>query len=330
MLKPPVSISMAFVRGMLQGPLQRGESTERLLEAAGIDPVLLNEASARVTGDQYIALFRAINERLGDDGLGFFSRRLKIGSLALIVRSSLGAPNLEVAMRRMARTFGLLQDDVEPTLVRDGQLAGWEFSFSQTQPNFMHELMLRIFWRVLAWLHGGRLHVERFDLAFPSPPYVDSYQNVFPGELRFDQVRTALWFDGRELECFVRRDEAALRAFFADAQLNFILPRWRDDDATTRVRSFLQSAIPEWPDSARVAEALAMSTSTLQRNLALEGTSFQSVKDELRRDLAVSRLVATQAPLAVIAEELGFSDSAAFQRAFKAWTGSPAGAYRRR
>src|ERR1700754_4750676 len=117
MLKPPVSISMAFVRGLLQGPLNRGESPERLLEAAGIDPVLLNEASARVTGDQYIALFRAINEALGDDGLGFFSRRLKVGSLALIVRPSLGAPSLEVAMRRMARTFALLQDDAEMTLL---------------------------------------------------------------------------------------------------------------------------------------------------------------------------------------------------------------------
>ena len=125
-------------------------------------------------------------------------------------------------------------------------------------------------------------------------------------------------------------DAPALHAFFADAKTNLILPRWRDDDVTTRVRSYLQSAIPEWPDSARVAEALHMATSTLQRNLALEGTSFQALKDELRRDLAVSRLVSTRAPLAVIADELGFSDSAGFQRAFKAWTGSPAGAYRRR
>jgi AraC-like DNA-binding protein len=41
------------------------------------------------------------------------------------------------------------------------------------------------------------------------------------------------------------------------------------------------------------------------------------------------RLITSDAPLAVLAGELGFSDSATFQRAFKDWTGSPPGLYRR-
>jgi AraC-like DNA-binding protein len=72
-----------------------------------------------------------------------------------------------------------------------------------------------------------------------------------------------------------------------------------------------------------------MSTSTLQRRLASEGSSFQSLKDELRRDTAIVRLHTSTVPLATLADELGFADSAAFQRAFKGWTGSAPGAYRR-
>ena len=72
-----------------------------------------------------------------------------------------------------------------------------------------------------------------------------------------------------------------------------------------------------------------MAASTLQRRLAADGTSFQALKDELRRDLAIVRLNTSTVPLAALADELGFADSAAFQRAFKSWTGSAPGAYRR-
>lgn len=64
-----------------------------------------------------------------------------------------------------------------------------------------------------------------------------------------------------------------------------------------------------------------MSGSTLQRRLAAEGTSFQALKDELRRDMAIVRLATGTLPVTDLALELGFRDSAVFQRAFKSWTG---------
>ena len=33
----------------------------------------------------------------------------------------------------------------------------------------LHEMLLRVFWRLLAWLAGGRLPAARFDFAFESP-----------------------------------------------------------------------------------------------------------------------------------------------------------------
>lgn len=155
------------------------------------------------------------------------------------------------------------------------------------------------------------------------------YGKVFPAPLRFGCSQSAFWFDAAQLKKPVRRDEAALRAFLADAQAQVIVPRRGDDLCSARVRSHLQHIQPAWPDLAATAEALHMSTSTLQRRLASEGSSFQSLKDELRRDAAIVRLMASPVPLAALAFELGFADSAAFQRAFKVWTGSAPGAYRR-
>ena len=72
-----------------------------------------------------------------------------------------------------------------------------------------------------------------------------------------------------------------------------------------------------------------MSAATLQRHLAAESTSFQALKDQLRREIAIYRLHTSRVPLARLAAELGFADSSSFQHAFKGWTGSPPGRYRR-
>lgn len=332
MLHSPVTIPIAFVRGMLSGVQARGQACEPFLADAGIPPELLQQAHARVTTAQYVALFRLLMGRLDDEGLGFLSRPLKQGSFALVARSAVGAATLEVATRRIAHTFRLLQDDVVLERVRDGALAGLALRFtdpSVERPVFLHELLLRVFWRLLAWLAGGQLPAARFDFAFESPPHAGSYGKIFPAPLHFKRQQSAFWFDAVRLQDPVRPDQVALRAFLADAQTHVIVPRRSDDVVSARARRHLQQTQPAWPDLAATADALHMSTSTLQRHLAAEGTSFQSLKDELRRDMAIVRLNTSKVPLAALADELGFADSAAFQRAFKGWTGSAPGAYRR-
>jgi len=331
MLPSPVTIPIAFVHGMLSGVRSRGLGCEVFLADAGIDPDLLAHTSARVTADQYLALFQSLTDRLDDDLLGFLARPLRRGSFALIVRSAAAEDTLGLAIRRAGRTFGLLQTDVALQRVDAGPLAGLRLHFNNpaaAQPVFLHELLLRTFWRLLAWMAGGRLPAERFDFAFANPPYAGSYGRIFPAPLRFEQRHSAFWIDARHLQQPVRQDKAAVRAFLADARANVIVPR-RTDLISERVRLHLQQAQPVWPDLGATATALHMAPSTLQRRLASDGTSFQALKDALRRDLAIVRLNTSTAPLASLAEELGFADSAAFQRAFKHWTGSAPGAYRR-
>jgi AraC-like DNA-binding protein len=56
--------------------------------------------------------------------------------------------------------------------------------------------------------------------------------------------------------------------------------------------------------------------------------SFQGIKDELRRDLAILHLVYTDVSLTEISFALGFSSPAVFHRAFRHWTGITPGVYR--
>lgn len=77
-----------------------------------------------------------------------------------------------------------------------------------------------------------------------------------------------------------------------------------------------------------IAQHLHISPQTLRRHLREEGTSFQELKDQLRRDIAIYHLRRADLSLQQIAEQTGFSEPSAFHRAFKKWTGLTPGAYR--
>ena len=71
-----------------------------------------------------------------------------------------------------------------------------------------------------------------------------------------------------------------------------------------------------------VARALGYSRQTLYRRLKEEGTTFAELLDGLRRRLALRYVREQGMPVKEAAYRLGFSEPAAFSRAYKRWTGS--------
>lgn len=76
----------------------------------------------------------------------------------------------------------------------------------------------------------------------------------------------------------------------------------------------------------RVARQLGMSRQTLYRRLKGEGVTFEQILEAKRRQMAIRMLGMERLSVKSVAYRLGFSDPAAFSRAFKRWTGvSPSG-----
>jgi AraC-like DNA-binding protein len=73
-----------------------------------------------------------------------------------------------------------------------------------------------------------------------------------------------------------------------------------------------------------------MSPRTLQRRLGEEGTTFRQVLAGTRLQLAEALLADGDLPVTAVALRLGFSETAAFSRAFRRWTGESPSARRRR
>ena len=77
------------------------------------------------------------------------------------------------------------------------------------------------------------------------------------------------------------------------------------------------------------ARALGLSTRTLKRRLAAEGTDFTPLLDEQRRHRALLLLRSADLSVEAVAEQVGYSDVANFTRAFRRWSGTTPTAYRR-
>jgi AraC-like DNA-binding protein len=78
-----------------------------------------------------------------------------------------------------------------------------------------------------------------------------------------------------------------------------------------------------------VARRLAMSPRTLQRRLSEEGTSFDSLREEMRKQTAETFLADRTLAVSEVAFLLGFSEPGAFHRAFKRWHNTTPDAFRR-
>lgn len=72
----------------------------------------------------------------------------------------------------------------------------------------------------------------------------------------------------------------------------------------------------------RVARELGISRQTLYRRLKAEGVTFEQLLDRLRHRLALKLLRDQHLSVKQASWRLGFSDPAAFSRAFKRWTGT--------
>ncbi|MFH8345854.1 AraC family transcriptional regulator [Streptomyces sp. NPDC018045] len=203
------------------------------------------------------------------------------------------------------------------------------------ESTFLAEALVIIWHRLSSWLVGHRIPLRHTCFTHPAPAHAPEYALLFGCDVRFGAPRTAAVFDARWLAAPVVRDEAALTAMLRRAPADLLSRREYGTTVTERVRRTLGLALraagpARLPEVAEVAARLAVSPATLRRRLQEEGTSYQRLKDAVRRDAAISSLTAGREPIAELAARLGFSEDTAFHRAFRRWTGTTPGAYRLR
>ena len=317
-------VSVHFVETLLAGAIARGVDPGPLRQAAQIDPT-----ARRVTAQSYAALMRGVAVAFDDEFFGRDSRRVKLGSFAMLGHAVIGCRSLQRALARAIRFYGLMLDDTVGGLIERDELLWVEFRSAPWVDLFAHENLLLFLHRLACWLVNRRIPISALGFAFRRPAHAEEYKLVFSAEAAFEQSRSYLAIDRRYAGLPVVRGEAALKEFLALAPENLFV-RYRPSHGTAHlVRLHLAAMpLPDWPDFERLARSLGMSASTLHRRLAAEDSHFQEIKDQIRRERAISMLRQSSRSIMAIAEELGFAEPSAFHRAFRKWTGKAPGQFR--
>jgi AraC-like DNA-binding protein len=329
----PGTIAICFVAAALQSVHGRNLNADDLLANVGLSSSLLQMPQARVSAKHYSALWRAIAAALDDEFFGQDSRRMKVGSFAMLCHAVLSCKTLGQALDRSLRFYALILDDISGSAERDAKearivLHGHAAGVSQRV--FAHELLLMLLYGVSCWLVGRRIPILRTEFSYPEPAHSAEYRLMYCADLRFDRPNTLLAFEASYLDLPVVQNERSAKEFLRTAPESILLKYKNVSSLTARVRRRLRQFLPGTvPDFEELAAEMSMTPATMRRRLNEEGESYQSIKDQLRRDLAISYLSHSNRSVMDIALELGFSERSAFHRAFRKWTGASPAEFRR-
>ncbi len=316
-------ISPSFVEEALDSLRRAGKPVAPLLVALGLPTHIDRPISAETYG----ALWLAVADTLDDEFFGMGARPMRSGSFTLLCHCILHAPTLEHALRRALRFLDVVLEDPSGELVlRESTAEILLRDRGAPRSAFAYRTYWILLHGIACWLVGRRVPIRRVDFRCEEPQQGADYRLFFGAPVQFGADISCLAFDRSVLKLPISRSEQALKQFLRGAPAN-ILVRYRyDAGLAAAVRRRLRQAPPmSWSGFETLATQMRMSPSTLRHRLQAEGQNYAGIKDDIRRDLAIDRLLSTANSISEIAADLGFSEPSAFYRAFRKWTGkSPA------
>jgi AraC-like DNA-binding protein len=326
-----ITAPMRYMRGIVASAERNGIDRATALSWGRIDAGELDSARARVSLNQFSRMFHKLVAALDDEMLGLVGAPMHRGSLETVLRAASTGSTLRQSAAMIAVGLNATLHVIRVKLDEDDE--GFQLVLEERQalvgdPAFAIEMLVLTCYALLCWLVGQRVPLAATDYPFPTPRHLFELRMLLPGRLRFGRPKAALCMPMSAASMPVRRSAADISQCIRRAPGVLVEGLLVSVRVSARTRELLKEALPGHLSMDDVAKTLAMSPRTLHRKLHDEGETFQSINDSLRKDLATELLRRTQTPIKQLASDLGFSDQAAFQRAFVRWTGCPPAAYR--
>jgi AraC-like DNA-binding protein len=240
---------------------------------------------------------------------------------------------LREAFTALSRYSSLLIDDTLWTLHEDAHRAHLLCKpevESEAVGRFLIELLFSMVVRITQRFSVPQAVPLEVHFRHPAPVYAARYPQVFDCPVKFARDVNALSFSLACVDVPQPHPDGLLRTISERAAQQIMAQRDQARVTSQSVIALLRSERRlENIDIGDIARHTQLDLGALRRRLRREGTTLTDLIDAARSRIACEDLIATTKSMRALAAQLGFSETSAFHRAFRRWTGTTPGAFRR-
>lgn len=329
--------SSHYVGTLLRHAGRLGLDKADMLEGLDVPEGVLSSEVDRVDNEVVVRLLGKIWRELDDDSWGFDPQPTRSGSFALLCDYMITASTLGEFLRRGERLGKYLFGNGLGLGIEqyDGVVRVFTPCYvgEQDPERFLSEFWTLVWHRLPCWVIEERMVLREVGFPYSAPPHAHLYPELFQCEVRFEQDHHYLEFDHRYLRRPVVRTAKEMEQFARSAPRDFFALPSRQTSVRASIAAILRNHQRErdsFPSFDEICEQLCMSPPTVRTRLKEDGTSYQKIKDRIRRDIVIDLLANSDLSIADIAADVRFTEPAALTRAFKKWTGLSPQEYRKK
>ncbi len=324
----PLTVAAGLVRGLIDFACSKGASRTELIARSGIAPADLEDQDNRIAFEKYIALMRAGQELANDPALSLhYGETTDLSQVSIVGLISAASETMAHAFTQVNRYSRLAMEIEGPAnrfwVVHD-QDGRWVVD-RRENPNEFPELTESTFARTICGprLYGVTQLARAIQVTHKAPSYRAEYERIFRVPVTFEAARNAILIDEKWLNHRLQNQPRYVFGVLCNHATKLLKQLEGATSMRGKVENLLLPVLHTGDTGIEaIAENLGVSRRTLSRRLQAEGTTFEKVLDALRHRMALEYLRARKVSVSQTAYLVGFSDPAAFSRAFKRWTGA--------
>lgn len=331
------TISAGLMSGLIDFAAGRGADRDALIAQAGVAAERLTDPDNRVPFPQYVAAMRAAQAATGDPALALhYAEEVGMSELSIVGLIMEASATMGEAFLQLQR-YGRLVTQIDETpegqrvqlIPKDGKLY---MVFQQPDPNAFPEWTEEAFVRLVCGPRRflAQPHVLAVHVTQAAPSYSAEYERIFRCPVHFNSPWNAMELHPEIIGWKVAQNPRYVFGILTRHADKLLTELDSTASVTNQLEAILLSILHQGDVGIEaIATQMGFSRQTLFRKLKDEGTTFAAVLDSLRQRLAKQYLRGRKASVNETAYLVGFSDPAAFSRAFKRWTGQTPGQFYR-